>query len=249
MSRRYVILAAGGGFIPARTSNEDPEIGLLRQNLQWAEQLDASDGRSTPEAGPTQADRDQRIMMVRMHPPRADTVEAMLAATLESYREAARWAGARNAIGILVGHGDAATEGATAWVDLAPREHLRVTLEMLLQIRTRPRADLTPQQNAVVDIGAALRSARIGRVDLLTCNTGYGPYGQRLLDELYAVWRVRVRGLRGYLTSSWRRGSIGAWVEAPTYGGALPPSPPPDPGDAYFDRIPDDSEWTSSRDR
>lgn len=52
VSRRYVILAAGGGFIPARTRNEDPEIGLLRQNLQWAEQLDASDGRSTPETGP-----------------------------------------------------------------------------------------------------------------------------------------------------------------------------------------------------
>ena len=248
MSRRYVILAAGGGFIPAQT--RDPGLELLRQNLQWAEQLDASDGQMTPRDGPTRADLNQRILIVRMHPPREETVDAMLASTLESYRDAARWAGARNAIGILVGHGDAATESATAWVDLAPRGHLRATLEMLLQIRARRAEDLTSQQTAVVGIGVALRRARIARVDLLTCNTGYGPYGQRLLDELHAVWQgVRVRGLRGYLTSGWNRGSLGAWVEAPTHGGACPAPSPPDPANVYYDRIPDDSEWTSSGDR
>ncbi len=245
MSRRYVILTAHGSFIPQHARADDADAGLLRQNRAWAEQLDASDGRLTPDDGPTRADRSQEVLLVRIHP--APAGEEMLASTLEGYREAARWAGPRNAIGILVGHGDAATVSATAWVDLAPSRHLRVTLEMLLQIRSRPAADLTGEQNTVVRIGEALRRERIGRVDLLTCSTGYGGLGQRLLDELHAVWRVRVRGLRGNLASTTDQRGVGMWVEAPTFGCATPPRP--DPSHVYYDRIPDDSEWTSSRGR
>lgn len=250
MSRRYVILVADGAFLGNPHDQNDPDAHGLRQNLQWADQLDASDGQMTPPDGPTRGDLNQRVLVVRMRPPREASVEAMLASTLESYRDAARWAGARGAIGILVGHGDAGTESATAWADLAPRGNLRVTLEELLRIRARRSEPLTPQQNTVVEIGAVLRRARIARVDLLTCNTGYGSLGQRFLDELHAVWQgVRVRGLRGYLTSGWNGATVGAWVEAPTHGGAGQAPSPPNPANVYYDRIPDDSEWTSSRGR
>lgn len=235
---------------------------VLSDNASWAEQVDYLVDRVGTQWGrgePTPRTRGQRVMHHVLPPPvggfTADadaTHTAIVGEVTAGYVRAARWAGSRGVIGVLMGHGDAAIDTNLVFADLGPAGHLRVTVDDLGQVSAAEasggRASLSPELRAVAKIGRALRAQRISRVDLLTCNVGVGPHGQRLLDAFHRAWHTPVRGLVGTLVSGLVRDADGvhysAWVES---SGQRAPSGRPE--DTFVDRLPPDRYWARSRRR
>lgn len=208
----YVLLTADRTY----TNNAGREE---RQALQFAHdyamQVDYHDNIRTPT--PYRADGGGRYRHVEMRPISGFRVRTgsqlelereralALECVVQGYRDAAL-VGAGGPIGVCVGHGLAANN--QAWVDLAPVQLLRVSVEWLeVHWRLRsmnPRPYPPSMESEAFDaIGAALSSRpRAQRVDLYSCSVGETTAGQALLDWLHYLWGVPVRGLRGELELS-----------------------------------------------